>query len=162
MSNLLLPKIIRGINIYQDNIPTGCSLRTMLQKLIETNGNTSEFKKWELNCFDSYNLEPIKSKLVKCENESERIGIIKEHILDEFPINFGRNLVTIYLVAYIAETYGSGRPIFMGHLLPTVSNEGSRQVIRNVGLGHGIYLGILNSNGSMRDFNFFKRLIEIR
>ena len=84
-------------------------------------------------------------------------GIIKQHILAENPNDFGPNCIDIYLVAYVSEKYRSGRTTFCHYVLNKgiSDKERSALAIWQVGKGDGVYLEILNGDGSIRDRDFF-------
>jgi hypothetical protein len=159
MSKIDLPIIVRGRNISENNIPTVCNIYIMLRRLIASKGDTNSLKKWELRSYNGYQIEYIKSRLLKTDSEEQRIEIIKSHILENFPNNFGPHFVDIYLVAYLTESFGPGKSVFMDHLKNWVPNEGSRSAIRQVGLGDGKYLGLLNKDGTVKDWAFFEKLL---
>ncbi|SEJ41675.1 hypothetical protein SAMN04487995_4583 [Dyadobacter koreensis] len=162
MAKIDLPITVRGRNISENNIPTVCNIYIMLRKLIASKGDTNYLKNWELRSYHGYNIESIKSRLLTADSETQRIEIIKSHILDNFPNSFGPHFVDIYLVAYLTEFFGPGKSVFMDHLKNWVPNEGSRNAIRQVGLGDGKYLGLLNPDGTVKDWAFFEKFFSSR
>jgi hypothetical protein len=159
MKRIELPVIVRGRNISESNIPTVCNIYNMLRRLITANGDVSSLTNWEVRSYNGYNIEPIKSCLLANSSEITRNEIIKSHILESFLDNFGPHFLDIYLVAYLTESFGTGKSVFMDRLKNWVPNEGSRNAIRQVGLGDGKYLGLLNKNGTVKDWEFFERLL---
>lgn len=159
MTKIDLPIIVRGRNISGSNIPTVCNIYIMLRRLIASKGDMNSLRSWELKSYTGYQIEPIKSRLLVTDSEAQRIEIIKTHILENFPNNFGPHFVDIYLVAYLTESLGPGRSVFMDYLKNWVPNEGSRSAIRQVGLGDGKYLGLLYQDGTVKDWAFFKKLL---
>jgi len=64
-------------------------------------------------------------------------------------------------VAYVAETYGAGRQNLFQYVKDNgISDaEGSAQAIWQVGRGDGEYLGVLNDDGTVKDWDFFAQWI---
>lgn len=85
-----------------------------------------------------------------------RKGIIRDHILLMRPSDLGASVIDIYLVAYVAETYGAGKDEFFKYVVRAgISNKtNSAQAIWQVGKGDGVYLGILDENGQLKDWDF--------
>lgn len=87
---------------------------------------------------------------------------MKNHILSGNPNDFGANCVDIYLVANVAETCGAGKEPFCDYILSNgiSEKENSAGAIWQVGKGDGVYLGVLNKDGTIRDRDFFVRWIN--
>ncbi|MGP1906860.1 hypothetical protein ACTSEZ_01745 [Metabacillus sp. JX24] len=158
---ILIPNHIRGRSIHNQVIPTVCNIKNMLNKLIELQGNFNELKQWEKSSHRAYNLEKIQLSIMAA-SEEERIDLIRKHILSEDPNDLGGCCIDIYLVAYVAETYGTGKKVFFDYVLKNgiTEKEGSAQAIWQVGKGDGVYLGILNEDGSIKDWNFIAAWIK--
>src|SRR3954454_11379151 len=91
-----------------------------------------------------------------------RVQLIKQHILNGAPNDFGPSCIDIYLVAYVAETYIPGKQAFFDYVLKNgiTDKHNSAQAIWQVGKGDGTYLGILNDDGSVKDWSFFEKWIK--
>lgn len=89
--------------------------------------------------------------------------IIREHILKGDPNDFGVHCIDIYLVAYVSEKYGRGKEKFFEHIKSKGISEkaNSAQAIWQVGKGDGQFLGILNNDGSVKDWSFMANWIGI-
>ena len=159
--SISLPSNLRGRSIHENVIPTVCNLENMLNKLILVNGDYSQLKQWEKRAYKAYQIEKIKESIMSVTPE-QRKGIIKQHILSENPNNLGPNCIDIYLVAYISEKYGSGRSIFCQYVLNSGISEKERSALAiwQVGKGDGVYFGILNEDGSIKDRDFIVRWIK--
>lgn len=155
--NYNLPNSLRGRNINENIIPTVCNLKNMLNKLVQYHGDFSKLKQWEKRSYKAYNIEDIKSQIIYSP-ETEWVKIIRKHILDGTPSNFGASCIDIYLVAYVSETYGKGKDKFFEYVkINNISDKpNSAQAIWQVGKGDGVYLDILNDDGTIKDWNFIK------
>jgi hypothetical protein len=65
-------------------------------------------------------------------------------------------------VAYVAENYGPGKNIFFDYIKSSGISEkdNTAQAIWQVGKGDGIYLGLLNEDGTVMDWSFFTSWIN--
>ncbi|WP_113674321.1 toll/interleukin-1 receptor domain-containing protein [Vallitalea guaymasensis] len=156
--NYNLPNSLRGRNINENIIPTVCNLKNMLHKLVQYHGDFSKLKPWEKRSYKAYNIEDIKSQIIYSP-ETEWVNIIRKHILDGLPSDFGASCIDIYLVAYVSETYGKGKDKFFEYVKTNnISDKpNSAQAIWQVGKGDGVYLDILNNDGAIRDWDFIKK-----
>lgn len=70
--------------------------------------------------------------------------------------------IDIYLVAYVAETYGTGKEKFYEYIRNNgISNKiNSAQAIWQVGKGDGVFLGIRNNDGTVKDWDFINEWIN--
>ncbi len=77
------------------------------------------------------------------------------------PLDFGASVIDIYLVAYVSENFGTGREVFYEYIKDHgISDKiNSAQAIWQVGKGDGVYLGILNEDGTVKDRNFVREWI---
>lgn len=155
-----LPNNLKGKNIHTDVVPSVCNLKNMLCKLMSVGGDVCLLTSWEKKCYDSYKIDDIKYDLM-ITNESNWKDIIKTHILNNHPDYFGASCIDIYLVAYIAESYGSSKEIFFKYISSNITRENSLvEAIWMVGKGDGEFLDILNSDGSVKDWNFINKWIS--
>lgn len=156
-----LPENLNGISIHSKVIPTLCNLKNLLYKLVEVHGNEEELKQWEKRCYKGYYIEKIKNEILNT-TQDEWITIIRRHILYN-PIHlFGANVKDIYLVAYVSKIYGVGKEIFTEYIKNTniTDKDGSINAIWQVGKGDGVFLEILNEDGSIKDWNFIKQWVD--
>jgi hypothetical protein len=78
------------------------------------------------------------------------------------PSDLGANPLDIYIIAFVAETYGCGKD----QLVKFVQANGisdkrhSANAIWQVGKGDGLYLGLLNEDGSVLDWDFFEKWVK--
>ncbi|MGM0411000.1 MAG: hypothetical protein ACQEQF_09600 [Bacillota bacterium] len=153
---IYLPNNLEDRNIYQKVIPTVCNLENMLEKLVEVDGDHSKLESWEKRSYKAYQIDEIKQDIIDTSPE-KWADIIKEHIINGKPDEFGANCIDIYLVAYTVENYGGGRKKFVEHILKTdiTDKENSAQAIWQVGRGDGEYLEVLNKDGTVKDWDFF-------
>jgi len=157
-----LPDNLRGRSIKEKVIPTVCNLENMLNKIVAVNGDFSQLEKWEQKSYKAYNIEEIKKNIISTPPYVWK-GIMREHILTKNPTDLGANVIDIYLVAYVAETHGAGRDEFFKYMMNSgITNETtSAQAIWQVGVGDGVYLGILDNEGQVGDWDFiFKWLSD--
>jgi hypothetical protein len=156
-----LPKNLRDRSIHMKVIPTVCNLKNMINKLEAVNGDYQQLKQWEKRRFKAYQIEKIKRALLFSSSE-QRPNLIKNHIVTTDPNDLGASCLDIYLVAYVAETYGPGRLTFFEYIKNTgiSEKENTAQAIWQVGKGDGVYLGVLNDDGSIRDWEFFSQWVE--
>lgn len=156
-----LPENLNGISIHSKVIPTVCNLKNLLYKLVEVHGNEEELKQWEKRCYKGYYIEKIKNEILNT-TQDEWVTIIRRHILYN-PIHlFGANVKDIYLVAYVSKIYGVGKEIFTEYIKNTniTDKDGSINAIWQVGKGDGVFLEILNEDGSIKDWNFIKQWVD--
>ncbi|WP_197282639.1 hypothetical protein [Bacillus sp. FJAT-18017] len=161
MNGIELPGNLRGRSIHIKVIPTVCNLKNMLIKLEEVNGDYSQLKQWEKRSYKAYQIEKIKPALLKA-SPLERKLLIKQHILNEDPNDLGASCIDIYLVAYVAETFGPGKERFFRYIKESgISDEANTaQAIWQVGKGDGVYLDLLHDDGPIKDWEFFRRWIQ--
>lgn len=162
-NNYNLPDNLRGRSIHSKVIPTVCNLENMLDRLAKLHGDFSQLKQWEKRSYKAYRIEDIKSKL-DCSLKSEWKEIIRKNILNSNPSDFGASCIDIYLVAYVSESYGKGKHNFFEYIkINNISQkDNSAQAIWQVGKGDGVYLDILNTDGTIKDSNFIKEWLKIK
>jgi hypothetical protein len=156
-----LPDNIRGRSISNNIIPTVCNLKNTINKLMSVNGAYSQLKQWEKRSYQAYHLVNIQDELLRASSE-ERIELIRSQILNLHPKDLGASCVDIYLVAYVAENYGPGKKLFFDYIKSSGISEkdNTAQAIWQVGKGDGIYLGLLNEDGTVKDWSFFNAWIN--
>lgn len=156
-----MPDNLRGRSIHAKVIPTVCNLENMLDKLIQVNGDYDQFKQWEKRSYKAYRVEEIKTHIMTSPKHAWK-DIIRKHILSRRPSDFGASVIDIYLVAYVAETYGAGKDTFFNYTknVGISDKSNSAQAIWQVGKGDGVYLDILHENGKVRDWAFMTKWIE--
>ncbi|MEA4807401.1 hypothetical protein [Acetobacterium wieringae] len=95
------------------------------------------------------------------KDQSDWPNTIRTHILTGDRSLFGASCVDVYLVAYVANTYGSGKDVFEKYIFDKQITERMNSVnaIWQVGKGDGVYLDVLNQDGSIKDIEFFEKWI---
>lgn len=158
-----LPDNLRGRSIHSKVIPTVCNIKNMLDKLIEVQGDFSQLKQWEKRSYKAYKIEDVKLELINSPKNKWK-QIIRRHILDGQVTDFGASCIDIYLVAYVSETYGRGKDMFFKYVKENNISDKSNpaQAIWQVGKGDGVYLGILNDDGTIRDWDFIRKWLKIK
>lgn len=158
VDKFILPDSLRGRSLHVNVIPTVCNLENMLSKLVDLSGDISKLKQWEKRSYKAYKIDEIKFDILN-SLASQWMCIIREHILRVHPDELGPSCIDIYLVAYVAEKYGNGKEVFFDYVKRNGISEktNSAQAIWQVGKGDGVYLGILNNNGTVKDWSFIKR-----
>ena len=156
-----LPDNLKGRSLHEMVIPTVCNLENMLNKLIKVNGDFNQLKQWEKRSYKAYNIDEILDEIIYSEPDAWN-DIIREHILHTDASKLGASCIDIYLVAYVAENYGKGKEKFTEYIFNNeISNKiNSAQAIWQVGKGDGVYLEVLNEDGTVRDWDFFMRWAE--
>ncbi|MYL53841.1 hypothetical protein GLW08_10890 [Pontibacillus yanchengensis] len=160
-STILLPNNIDGRSIHSNIIPTVSNLKNMITKLKEVNGDRDQLKPWDKRSYDAYRIDDIKPYLLE-GTVQENIHLLKKHILRSNIKDLGPNCIDMYLVAYVAETHGPGKDELINYVFNhDISDKtNSAQAIWQVGRGDGVFLGILNNDGSIADWNFFASWIK--
>jgi hypothetical protein len=161
MNKKVLPDNLRGRSIHDNIIPTVYNLGNMLVKLKALNGNVSQLKPWEKRSYDAYQIDKVKIKILNSPEEDWK-EIIRNHILRGNPSDFGANCIDIYLLAYVAETFGAGKKKFFQYVKEKgiSQKDNTAQAIWQVGKGDGIFLDILNDDGTIKDKAFIKKWIN--
>lgn len=156
-----LPNELRGRNIHFRVIPTVCNLENMLGRLVLVSGDFAHLKQWEKRSYKAYMIEEIKSIILNTPKSNWK-ETIRKHILSGKPSNFGASCIDIYLVAFVAETYGAGKKTFFKYIKDNniSDKDNSAQAIWQVGKGDGVYLEILNDDGTVKDWDFFRKWVE--
>jgi hypothetical protein len=158
---IVLPNHLRGRSIFEKVIPTVCNLRNMLEKLCIANGDLTLFKPWERRSYKAYQLDGVKARILTSKREDWK-GIIRDHILRLNPLEIGASCIDIYLVAYVSQNHGSGKSIFFQFIMDSRISQkvNTAQAIWQVGKGDGVFLDLLESDGSIKDYRFFRSWID--
>jgi predicted house-cleaning noncanonical NTP pyrophosphatase (MazG superfamily) len=159
-NSITLSENLRGRSIHLNVIPTVCNLPNMLDKLESVQGDVSKLKQWEKRSFQAYRIDQIKLPILNGTSENRK-SLIKEHILNSDLNNLGASCIDIYLVAFVAEKIEPGKKAFIKYVLDygITDKLNSAQAIWQVGKGDGVYLDLLNEDGSIKDWNFFAQWI---
>lgn len=160
-SAINLPNNLRGRSIHHKVIPTVCNIENMLIKLKKIDGDVSLLEKWEKRSYDAYLIDKVKTKLLNSRKEEWK-EIIRDHILQRDPSDFGASCIDIYLVAYVSETFGSGKAIFFQYVKDRgiSRKDNTAQAIWQVGKGDGVFLDILHEDGTIKDIDFIRKWIQ--
>ncbi len=155
---IILPNHLRGRALDTKVIPMLCGLKKMLTHLVELNGDASMLRQWEKRCYKSYCINEIQDLILESYQE-DWPEIMKSHILSKDPGELGASVIDIYLVAYVTETIGVGKETFVQYIKQAgiSSKDNTANAIWKVGKNDGVYLGLLNSDGTIRDINFFRQ-----
>jgi len=157
-----LPDCPCGRSLNDHVIPTVCNVKNMIEPLKHQNGDIFQLKAWEKRSYSSYLIDEIKPEIMAVPLEFCR-EIIRVHLLDHSISDFGANVIDIYLVAYVAQTCGKGRDAFLHYIATSRISQkvNSATAIWQVGKGDGVFLGILNEDGSLQDWDFMQRWLRI-
>ena len=152
---------LRGRSIHDKVIPTVCNLKNTLAKLKEGHGDVSLLKPWEKRSYDAYRIAKVKIKIINSPKDAWK-EIIRNHILQGDPSDFGASCIDIYLVAYVAETSGAGKKSFFQYVKEKgiSQKDNVAQAIWQVGKGDGVFLDILHDDGTIKDVEFIKKWIN--
>jgi len=153
-----LPDNLGGRSIYDKVIPMVCNLRNTLRKLRDNGGDVSKLKQWELRSYSAYRIDEIQAELLNQPDIGpEEKEIIRNHILQGKPSDFGASCIDVYLVAYASEHYGVGKARFFQFIKEKGISEKDNvaQAIWQVGKGDGVFLDVLNEDGTIKDKDFF-------
>ncbi|WP_394899557.1 DUF6884 domain-containing protein [Clostridium paraputrificum] len=155
-----LPTVFRRRNIFTKVIPTVCSLQNMLLKLEDNNWEFEKLKQWEKRSYKAYKIDRIIVDL-KTSNKEMWPSIIKNNILKLHGEEIGASCLDIYFVAYVAEKYGTGLDRLFDFVREKkiTDKRNSANAIYQVGKGDGIYLGLLNKDGKVLNWDFFNEWI---
>lgn len=161
ITKIVLPDNVRGRSIFEKVIPTVCNLRNLLEKLTVINGDPNLLKPWEKRSYEAYQIERVKARILKSKREDWK-DIIREHILRLDPQDIGASCIDIYLVAYVSEVYGSGKTSFFQFIKDKriSQKDNTAQAIWQVGKGDGVFLDLLKTDGSIKDYDFFKSWVS--
>jgi hypothetical protein len=112
-----LPSNLRGRSIHLKVIPMVCNLKNMLDKLREVDGDYSQLKQWEKRSYSAYQIDNIKRDVMSALTKDVRVSLIKNHIINGDPNEFGPSCIDIYLVAYVAENIKPGKQAFIEYVM---------------------------------------------
>lgn len=157
-----LPFELRGKKIKPEKIiPTVCNVKNMIGKLDQNGGDYNKLMQWERSSYNHYSYEKILKEMLDAD-ERKRIQILREHILNSNFDKLGSNPFDIYIVAYVSENIDIGREAFIGYCLNNgmAGTYNSDNAIYMVDKGDGIYLRILNDDGTVRDWEFMYNWVK--
>lgn len=157
-----LPYELQGKKIKSEKIiPTVCNIKIVLSKLAENGGEYNKLKQWEQRSYKHYNLERIQKQLLSVSKE-EQIRILREHILSNDFEKLGAAPFDIYIVAYVSENIDIGKDAFIDYCLNNglAGTINSSNAIYQVGKGDGIFLEILNKDGTVKDWGFMDKWVN--
>ena len=156
-----LPDNIRGRNLFENAIPTVGKLEDMLIELKEVEGNFTYLDVSAKRTYAAYCIENIQKKFMNAK-EDKWLDLIREHVLKTDPFDLGPNVLDVYLVAYVSEKYGQGQERFNEYIIERKISSHIEDAIAiwEVGLADGLYLELLNEDGSVADWNFFKKWVN--
>ena len=157
-----LPGNLRGRSIHLNVIPTVSNLKNMIEKMILVDGDVSQLKQWEKRSYAAYQVNKIKREVMNAPTKDSRATLMRQHILNQDPNELGASCIDIYLVAYVAENVRPGKQAFIEYVMDQgiTDKPNSAQAIWQVGKGDGTYLGVLHDDGSVRDWNFFRKWVN--
>ncbi len=149
---------IRGRSIYKKVIPTVCYLSNMLKRLDYVDGHFNQLRQWEKRSYKNYRIEDIEKDILH-KSDKIKIAKIKKHILSLKKDDIGAACADIYLIAFVADNYKNGyRELKKWAFKEGITTkENSVKAIWSVGRSAGVYLGVLNKDGSIKDYDFFKK-----
>lgn len=161
-SELVLGNVLRGRNINTKVIPTVCTLSLMLRHLRDYNWDKNKLKPWEKRSYKAYCIDKI-IHILRVSEERQWPEIIKINILSLYCDEIGASCLDIYFVAYVAHNYGVGRKVMEEYCRSVKITEklNSVNAIYNVGKSDGVYLGLLNNDGTIKDKEFFREWINV-
>lgn len=161
-NGLVLGNVLRGRNINTKVIPTVCYLKPMLRNLRELNWDKNKLRQWEKRSYKAYCIDKI-IHILRVSEERQWPEIIKNNILSLYEEEIGASCLDIYFVAYVAHNYGVGRKVMEEYCRSVKITEklNSVNAIYNVGKSDGIYLGLLNNDGTIKDKEFFREWINM-
>lgn len=155
-----LKDVLRERSINSKVIPCACSLKEVLLHLSEKNWNISKLKKYEKSCCEAYKLNQVLSMLKEFE-EKYWPEIMKINVLSTYGEDIGANCAAIYLVGYVSEKMGIGEHMMKEYckLAGITEKEICVKAIYNTGKNDGEYLGILNEDGTVADWDFLEKWV---
>lgn len=155
-----LKDVLRERNINRKIIPSACNLKDVLTHLKERNWNISRLKRYEKSCWDAYKLDAVLVMLKEFE-EKYWPEILKINMLSTYGDDIGANCASIYLVGYVAENMGVGEHMMQEYckLAGITEKEICVKAIYNTGKNDGEYLGVLNADGTVADWDFFEKWV---
>lgn len=156
-----LPDNIKGRNLFEDVIPMIGNLEDTLINFKQTEGNFTYLELAEKRSYAAYCIENIEKSVIRSPEDKWK-DLVKDNILKTDPFKLGANTLSIYLVAYVSENYGKGQDRFNEYIIEhkISQNIEDAQAIWEVGIADGVYLELLNKDGTVDDWNFFKKWIE--
>lgn len=155
-----LKDILRERDINSKVIPSACNLKDVLGHLKEKNWCISKLKKYEKSCCDAYRVNEVLPMLKDFE-EKYWPEIMKINVLSTYGEDIGANCTSMYLVGYVSENMGPGEHMMQEYckISGITEKELCVKAIYNTGKNDGEYLGVLNNDGTVADWDFFEKWI---
>lgn len=127
---------------------------------MEVHGDFAQLKQWEKRSYKAYKIEEISTKITSSK-KNEWKDIIRKHISEGRPSEFGASCIDICLVEYVSENYGSGKANFFKYIKDnSISDkDNSAMAICQVGRGDRAYLDILENDGRVKDWEFIREWV---
>lgn len=159
---LYLPDILRGRNIIEKIEFKKQSLKELIIELEDTDWEKDKLLKKYRGLLDDYKLNQLLT-ILKNSRKEDWIKIIKKNILDLYGNEISNKYVCIYLVGYCANLcLENSLDDTLNKFLIDKGEKYTYYKIKKIidsGINDGVYLGILNSNGSIKDEIFFRNWI---
>lgn len=156
-----LPRVLGGRAIQTGNVvPTVARFKNIITQIQTINQVNPEglrsYERASLNKYYLTNTDP--TEILNPMDGDDWISIVRRHILaNNFP-PLGVHPFTIYTVAWIAQKYGPGVTKFRetAQELKLGGTDKSINAIWQVGKCDGVDLELLNNDGSVADWSFFR------
>lgn len=156
--------MLRGRNIIENIEPKKQTLKELLSELEKNDWNRSRLLKKYNSLLDDYKLETVLIQLKEAKEE-KWVKIIKNQILKLYGDEIMNKYVCIYLVGYCTSLNleDSLRKIVNKLCIDGGISYSSYKIkkIIDSGINDGVYLGILNNDGTIKDQTFFRNWIYV-
>ncbi|MCL1948693.1 MAG: hypothetical protein FWF59_03070 [Turicibacter sp.] len=155
---IIFPDHLKKCSITENAGLKTHNLKTVLNQILEDSELENQLKSKGKSCYRAYGLGEIEDILLESYKE-EWPCIVKTHLLSKSPQELGSNAAAIYLIAYITQHYGTGKETFFRMMkeLGIASKDSVIGAIWSTGQSDGQYLGVFNSDGTIRDKHFFQQ-----
>jgi len=156
--------MLRGRNIIENIEPKTQTISKLLSELDRNDWDRSKLVKKYNNLLNDYRLETVLVKLKEAKQE-KRIKIIKNQILELYGEEISSRYVCIYLVGYCKSL--NLEDSLRKNVNKLCINGGvsySSYMIKKIidsGINDGVYLEILNKDGTIKDQTFFRNWIYV-
>lgn len=156
--------MLRGRNIINNIEPMKKTLKELLCELERNDWDKSRLIKNYSNLLNEYKLEAELIRIKEAKYE-KRVKIIKNHILKLYGNEISNKYICIYLVGYCTSLNLDGSiKMIINKLCTDVGVRYSSYMIKKIidsGINDGVYLGILNNDGTIKDQVFFRNWIYL-